>query len=364
MALGIDPGIYSGPESRRPVTAQERQREREEKRRKKQERAREKEKKMKEKEKKEGKEGDFLGGVLLSDNDKSLLQRWTKMIDSCSEKSQPVNKNNDGANKQDLDVNLHRGAAVGDRALNNATDKDATKIQPREQVIPQQPSLPFSMSQNKPPADMVVALSGGIDMTVSSGLVKNDTLKRHTKGCIQSGFSCVANWSGARLETRPPQQPNMASQPPSSSSFLQPQIQTNDQPQYDSKPQPQLLPLESFLSKTAPLSSRETNGIVDVRVQNNINSLTAASGPMEKLCPSVEEKPTQNIHHLCGTLGAPSQPHPSLGFTDTGQQGPSIALDINKVTQQLSKSQVYIYIFIHVLCVQNWKVTILFLTLT
>uniref|UniRef100_A0A4W4H2W0 Mitogen-activated protein kinase n=1 Tax=Electrophorus electricus TaxID=8005 RepID=A0A4W4H2W0_ELEEL len=82
-----------GPEHRRPVTAQERQREREEKRRKKQERAMEKKRKLKEKEKKEGKQGESLGGVLLSDNDKKLLERWGRMVDSRVDKSQATDGN-------------------------------------------------------------------------------------------------------------------------------------------------------------------------------------------------------------------------------------------------------------------------------
>uniref|UniRef100_A0AAY4C384 Mitogen-activated protein kinase n=1 Tax=Denticeps clupeoides TaxID=299321 RepID=A0AAY4C384_9TELE len=72
-------------ELRRPITAQDRQREREEKRRRRQERARERERKLKEKEKREGKHGESLGGVLLSDNDKSLLERWKRMSDSRTE---------------------------------------------------------------------------------------------------------------------------------------------------------------------------------------------------------------------------------------------------------------------------------------
>lgn len=356
---GVPSSLSSVPESRRPVTAQERQREREEKRRKRQERARERERKLKEKERREGKQGDSLGGVLLSDNDKSLLQRWTKMIGGCNEKCQT--SNNDGAKHKDCHVNSHRSAAIGDNsqgALNNKTDKDARKTHPHEQLLSQvkpnqpgvfqppstqQPSLLFSMSQRKPPADMVVAVSGGMDlMTVTSGFVKNNTLKPHTESNGQSGFTCMGNWTGQQLETRPPQQPqpNRTPQPPPSN-FLQSQGQIQAEPQ----PQPQLLPLESFLSKPQTLNTRETNGNVEIRDQNNLNShpnpLPGRAGPMEKLCPSVGEKAgPQTTNALCGGLGVPSQSHPSLGFTDTGQQGPSIAPDIHTVTLQLSKSQV------------------------
>ncbi|XP_067883042.1 mitogen-activated protein kinase 7 isoform X2 [Heterodontus francisci] len=68
-------------EPRRPITAQERQREREEKRRRRQERAKERERKQRERERRELKEGDILGGVVLSQGDKSLLERWMKMME-------------------------------------------------------------------------------------------------------------------------------------------------------------------------------------------------------------------------------------------------------------------------------------------
>ncbi|XP_068136167.1 mitogen-activated protein kinase 7 [Hyperolius riggenbachi] len=82
--------IPDTPETKKPITAQERQREREEKRRKRQERAREKEKKLKEKERREKAEG--FGGLTLSENDKNLLERWTRMVDQTFQlpSSQPV----------------------------------------------------------------------------------------------------------------------------------------------------------------------------------------------------------------------------------------------------------------------------------
>lgn len=343
---GIPSAVSSVPESRRPVTAQERQREREEKRRKRQERARERERKMKEKERKEKKQGDSLGGVLLSDNDKSLLQRWTKMMDSRGEKSQT--SNNDGKTK---DCN-----PISQRiSENNKTNLEANKAQSHEQLVPQvkpsqqgpfqppttqQLSLPFSMSQSKPPGDVAVSARGGMDMmAVTGAYVKSDRLQSHTEGSGEGGFTRVGNWSGQPLEAGTTQQPNSTSQPPSG--FLQPQLQPHSQAPSDPKPQPHLLPLESFLSKAPSVTVRETNGNVDVRGQNNLNSLTASTGLMEKLCSSLGEKTaSQSISHLCGTLGVPSQPHPSLGFTDTGQQGPSVAPDIHTVTLQLSKSQV------------------------
>ncbi|XP_068162153.1 mitogen-activated protein kinase 7 [Antennarius striatus] len=329
---GLSSSLSSAAEHRRPVTAQERQREREEKRRKRQERARERERKMKEKERREGKQGDSLGGVLLSDNDKSLLQRWTKMMDRGNEKSQIPN--DDGASK-DCSVNLHQCLALADNtqgALNNIINKEARKFQSNEQIITQikdnqqgmfqtpsaQQPLLFSLSQRKPPADMVVAANGGLDvMTVTSGFVKNNILKPQSGG-NERGFSCVGNWSREQLETKPQRpQPNKKPQP-SMSSFLQPQLQPQCQP--DPQPQPN----------------------VAIRGQNNqSNTSTAVAGQTEKLCSSGGDKSgPQPTNPLCGVLGVSSQPHPSLGFTDTGQQGPSIAPDIHTVTLQLSKSQV------------------------
>ncbi|CDQ75475.1 unnamed protein product [Oncorhynchus mykiss] len=130
------------PELRRPVTAQERQREREEKRRRRQERAKERERKMKEKERREG---DSLGGVLLSDNDKSLLERWKRMMDSRADKSQNPDPNLSGM------------------------------FQP----LNTQGSLLFSLGQTKGEEMGRVAVSRGMDMVdgASCGLTKNNTLK-------------------------------------------------------------------------------------------------------------------------------------------------------------------------------------------
>nr|DBA18978.1 TPA: hypothetical protein GDO54_014867 [Pyxicephalus adspersus] len=79
--------IPETPDMKKPITAQERQREREEKRRRRQERAREKEKKQKEKERREKAEG--FSGLILSENDKNLLERWSRMIDQ-TQQQQPT----------------------------------------------------------------------------------------------------------------------------------------------------------------------------------------------------------------------------------------------------------------------------------
>lgn len=267
------PAVPSVSELRRPVTAQERQREREEKRRKRQERARERERKMKEKERREGRQGDSLGGVLLSDDDKSLLQRWTKMVDRRRGKTSTC----EGAETKDP----HRDS--------------------RE-----------SASQHKTPADVVEAESGGMDVTAVAGGFKNNTLKAPGDSEGQGGLDGLT-WRGQGLEPHKP---------------------ADRTPQTTPDPRPHILPLESFLTKAPAL----TNG---TNLNPHQNPPATSSGPMEKLCPSAGEKSGSHVTNpLCGPLGAPSQPHLGLGFTDTGQQGPPAAPDIHTVTLQLSRSQV------------------------
>ncbi|CAB1329031.1 unnamed protein product [Coregonus sp. 'balchen'] len=356
-ALSMDTGgaglssSLSLPELRRPVTAQERQREREEKRRRRQERAKERERKMKEKERKEG---DSLGGVLLSDNDKSLLERWKRMMDSRADKSQTPDV--DAAKTKGCKVNSHLGGKSSDNteaamAVNHTkSDKEAGEIQTHKQTVPQiepnlsgmfqplntQGSLPFSLGQTKGGEMGRVAVSGGMDLLdgASCGLAKNNTLKP-TQGVYEGLriFNCLGNWAGQ--------------QQVGAGTSQQQQLLLNRSPQacQTSFPQPQLHPVETFLTKAPALPPRETNG--NMRTgggQNNINahpnSVTSGAGPMEKLCSALREKPGSHTQSpLCGALGAPSLPQPSLGFTDTGQPGHAVAPDIHTVTLQLSKSQ-------------------------
>ncbi|XP_074991446.1 mitogen-activated protein kinase 7 isoform X2 [Calonectris borealis] len=78
------------PEGRKPVTAAERQREREEKRRRRQERAKEREKKQRERERREPRgRGEGLRGLVLTDDDRHLLERWTKMRDGAPPRPPP-----------------------------------------------------------------------------------------------------------------------------------------------------------------------------------------------------------------------------------------------------------------------------------
>lgn len=72
------------------MTAAERQREREEKRRRRQERAKEREKKQRERERREPRgRGEGLRGLVLTDDDRHLLERWTKMRDGAPPRPQP-----------------------------------------------------------------------------------------------------------------------------------------------------------------------------------------------------------------------------------------------------------------------------------
>lgn len=358
-------------EPRRAVTAQERQREREEKRRKRQERAKERERKLKEKERREGRQGDSLGGVLLSDNDKSLLQRWTMMVDRCNDKAQTPH-HNEGPKAQDCSVNPHQCAPVGSSvpgALSTKADKETRSVQSHQQAVvahqslfqptsTQQPPLLFPMAQRKPP-DMVVAVGGGVDiMNVAGGFVKNGTpLKAPSETNGQGGFGYLGNWSGGQqVETRllpqQQQQPQSRKLQPPAAAFLQPQLQPASQPDPQPHPHPQaqpqpqqLLPLENFLAKAPAITTREKNGNVDPGGPNNPNAQSDPSAAncdsVEKLCSTVGEKSgPQTANPLCEVLGVQSQPHHSLAFTDTGQQGPSNAPDIHTVTLQLSKSQV------------------------
>ncbi|XP_041575510.2 mitogen-activated protein kinase 7 [Taeniopygia guttata] len=78
------------PECRKPVTAAERQREREEKRRRRQERAKEREKRQRERERREPRpRGEGLHGLVLTDDDRHLLERWTKMADGAAPVPRP-----------------------------------------------------------------------------------------------------------------------------------------------------------------------------------------------------------------------------------------------------------------------------------
>uniref|UniRef100_A0A4W4GYH9 Mitogen-activated protein kinase n=2 Tax=Electrophorus electricus TaxID=8005 RepID=A0A4W4GYH9_ELEEL len=250
-----------GPEHRRPVTAQERQREREEKRRKKQERAMEKKRKLKEKEKKEGKQGESLGGVLLSDNDKKLLERWGRMVDSRVDKSQATDGNT-AKSSDSKGGSCQIQAALGKSLMKMSADP-AESVKPAKQtnelqafktsqpVVPpigqcvasgmfHPPttfnSLPLSLGSTQNGDIGMVAVGGGggvgvVDnggalsivgggtisvVTTPCAFAKSDILKPQPHTQLLGGgtiFTTLENWTGTQASTGTSQQPQTQHQP-------------------------------------------------------------------------------------------------------------------------------------------------------
>lgn len=121
-------------EMKKPITAQERQREREEKRRRRHERAREKEKKQKEKERRDIKKAEGFGGLVLSENDKNLLERWTRMIDQNHQLVLPPTSHNAPAPKPLLCPDI----CPAPQPLPPQTVFAVTNLNPVPEVRPQQ----------------------------------------------------------------------------------------------------------------------------------------------------------------------------------------------------------------------------------
>ncbi|KAL0984522.1 hypothetical protein UPYG_G00142610 [Umbra pygmaea] len=353
-AAGLSSALSSSflPELRRPVTAQERQREREEKRRRRQERARERERKKKEEARREG---DSLGGVLLSDNDKSLLERWKRMMDGpadksqspditaakvkgCKGTSQPVGKSSDDTQLK-ISVNHTKSEKVAGEipTQKNTTSQMEPNLSGMFLPLNDQGSLSFAVDQTTGGELGLVAVSGAMGMVegASCSLAKNNTLKL-TQDVYrgQRSFSCQGNCTGQQqvgAGTSQQQQPPINRPPQACQGTFH-------------QHQPQLLSLDTFLTKAPTLSQRESNGNMRaVGGQNKISChpilATSDPGATEKQCSAQRERPASHTQSsLCGALGALPQPQHNLGFTDTGQ--PSVAPDIHTVTLQLSKSQV------------------------
>ncbi|XP_030066018.1 mitogen-activated protein kinase 7 [Microcaecilia unicolor] len=123
----IPSSVPEMPDVRKPVTAQERQREREEKRRRRQERAKEREKKQKEK---DLRKAEGFGGLVLSESDKSLLERWTKMVD---QSQAPASCHRTAA--------AQNGDMTGDTQQAHNTLTRSTQIPPEENGQGQKPIL-------------------------------------------------------------------------------------------------------------------------------------------------------------------------------------------------------------------------------
>lgn len=345
-SVGLSSSISSSnscPEQRRPITAQERQREREEKRKKRQERAMERKRKLKEKEKKEGKHGESLGGVLLSDNDKMLLQRWVRMMDKPADKSQGI----ETSNAKTSDSNM---AQIQPATGNNIIK---TNSNGGESVLPKQPnkaqvfkppqlvsqmgqcvtaglfyptsthdaSVPLGQAQNGDVGIVAgVGSVGGLGMvTAPCAFAKNNILKSQFVGTV---FTGLENWTGTSSHKthQPPPELNNAG-------FAH--MPTHSKP----NTHVQLLPLEPFMNKQSALNT-------GIGVSDTSTNAESRDGPqaLEKLCFLGER---QNGSHSQGSSKQPpgAAVQPCLSLTDTGQSSNSIP-DIHTVTQQLSKSQV------------------------
>lgn len=389
----------SGSEHRRPVTAQERQREREEKRRKRQERAIERKKKLREKEKKEGKSAESLGGVVLSDNDKKLLERWGRMMD----KSQVMENNPSKSNNNNMGscpIQATVGKGLIKMSAEMESDKQPSELQafkPPQQIVPQigqcvvpgmfHPpasfnSLPVPLSSTQNGDIGMVSVSGGRGVgggalaIVGSGalgvvaapctIAKSDVLKPPTQfqGC-GTVLNTVGNWTGNQASGGtaqqqqaqiPPQSQQIQLSPPqmshvslSQQSVLLTQPQSLPHPQ-QTQPIPNVeMPIanppvklfsDSFINKPIGLSP---NGTTRVGIQDTSTSIpnqdsVGASEPLEKLCSALgkQQNGTSSLEPSHETPGSSSQ----TCLTDAGLQGSCRAPDIHTVTLQLSKSQV------------------------
>ncbi|XP_016296369.1 mitogen-activated protein kinase 7-like [Sinocyclocheilus anshuiensis] len=341
----------SGPEQKKPVTAQERQREREEKRRKRQERAMERKRKLKEKEKKEGKQGESLGGVLLSDSDKKLLERWGQMMDNRVDKSQTAETN---SAKTGEGKTVQIQPAKGSKVVKTNSDRGESMApkQPNEVQTFKPPQMgqclaagifhptpthyaqPVSLGPAQNGDIGIVAVGGGGSVgvvTAPCAFAKNNILKPQflTVGTM---FTGLENWTGTT-----PHQPQKTHQPPpelnnpAHTGFAHMQMQPKP-----SNAHIHLLPLESFMTKPSALNP--SIGISDT--STSLSNPEIGNGPqaLDKLCVLEEQ---QNGSHAQGPSKQPpgAAAHPCLGLTDTGQPANCIP-DIHTVTQQLSKSQV------------------------
>ncbi|KAJ8245861.1 hypothetical protein GJAV_G00261100 [Gymnothorax javanicus] len=362
-------------EPRRPVTAQERQREREEKRRKRQERARERERKIKEKEKKEGKES--FRGVVLSDNDKSLLERWKRMMDSQADRSQQglddSNRTKDSKavshlvnSTKQTQVAKEQGHLVSNLEIkqdNKEVCKHKVDEQHKGQCMKDQPatqsnqtlpgfykqtglpvSLPFSLTLAQDGGRDVVG--GGMSTLDGCAFVKNGTQKQRVEFGERNIQRTSESWTGREsgVATALPQQAQVLL---CGSGVVSASTECSSQSSF---PQPQLLALGPYVCKSTVLSQGEglpieANGGVRMGHQSNGDALlgpesTSEVRNMDKIFPSLIEQP----------CSIPRNPQPGSSVTATSQPSQEVSIselpasssipDIHTVTLQLSKSQV------------------------
>ncbi|KAJ8364330.1 hypothetical protein SKAU_G00131610 [Synaphobranchus kaupii] len=375
MEIGGGGGLASSlpsslpvPELRRPVTAQERQREREEKRKRRQERARERERKMKEKEKREGKES--LRGVVLSDNDKCLLERWRRMMDSkvlddtCGNKDSKAVSLNVNTIRQ-TQVVMEKGHPLTNidvrqdnkDASEQQVDKQQKGRQIKEKLVTQtnqnlpgfyqQPSLPaslpFSLTLTKEGSRDIV--SGGVDTLDGCAFTKNSTPEEQAEFGGRNVHNTPENWTGqdSGVAAVLPQQVCVVLR----SSSIAPSTSTKYSSQ-SSFPQPQMLALGPYVSKSTVFLQGEgltveTNGNARIGHQNNNDSLPAPESAgevrnIDKIFPSLTEQPCTLPQSPQSGPSVTSQPSQELSLSE--QPGSSNIPDIHTVTLQLSKSQV------------------------
>ncbi|XP_066518800.1 mitogen-activated protein kinase 7 [Hoplias malabaricus] len=394
-ALGIELGgcstsllSSSGPEHKRPITAQERQREREEKRRKRQERAMERKRKLKEKEKKEGKQGESLGGVLLSDNDKKLLERWGRMVDGKVDKPQSVDNNGTKTNdKKPGSCQKQAGKGLIPMPSDRTESMPAKQpnelpiFKPPQQIMPQigqcvasgmfHPpatfgSLPITLSSQNGDVGMVAvgggvvggggalsieAIGGGTIGVVAApcAFAKSNILKPQPQApFIGSGsvFTTLDNWTGAPATVGTPQQVQQSPPRLSHATFPQQpaQIPQHTQQTYPQTPghNPQI-PSDAFISKPPSLTpNRTTAGVCLQDASTSLSNPEPGGAPqsLDKLCSVLSEQQNGSNHHGSSRLPSGTSVQSCLSLSDTGQPGPSRAPDIHTVTLQLSKSQV------------------------
>ncbi|GAA6066406.1 mitogen-activated protein kinase 7 isoform X1 [Tachysurus ichikawai] len=397
-ALGIDLGSgtgscsclisSSGTEHRRPVTAQERQREREEKRRKRQERAIERKKKLREKEKKEGKSGKSLGGVMLSDNDKKLLERWGRMMDKSQVTDNKTSNNMPGS--CEMQATVGKGLLSSD-TVESVADKQPSELQAYKppQQMPQinqcvasgifnpcatfnSLPIPLDSAQNGDIGMVAVSRDGGVGggaLAIVGGgtlvaapctLAKSDALKPQPptqfQGC-GTVLTSVGNWTGnpsgggmaqqqqAQIQHQSqqvqlsPLQLSHGSIPQQSLLLTQTQSLTHPQqnqplPSIEmtiTNPPVKLFSSDSFIKK--PLS-----GIQGTSTSLSNQNTVVASEPMEKLCSELGRQQNGTpSHEASHEVPGPSA---QTSLIDTGLPGSCRAPDIHTVTLQLSKSQV------------------------
>lgn len=219
----------------------------------------ERKKKLREKEKKEGKLADSLGGVVLSDNDKKLLERWGRMMDQSqvidNNPTKPINSNTGCCQMQ---ATMGKGLIkIPPDSVESVPDKQPSEMQvfkPPQQIVPQvgqcvvsgmfHPpgtfnSLPIPLGSTQNGDIGMVAVSGGRGVGVGVGggalaivgggtlgvvaapcaLAESDPLKPQPptpfQGC-GTVLTTVGNWTGNQASGVTAQQQQQAQIPPQS----------------------------------------------------------------------------------------------------------------------------------------------------